>query len=92
MDASELVLVDLPVPTPHQITIQKWMFFQQLFLKSSLLLNGSCGIRVSPSKSSDNLCLLFFKKPPSMFETIYDNINLEICRDDAVYWCYHLLS
>ena len=36
------------------------MFFQKLFFKSSLRLNGWCGgIQVHPSNSSDDLCLLF---------------------------------
>ena len=47
--------------TPHQTTtLPKRMFFQKLFFKSSLRLNGWCGgIQVHPSNSSDDNCLLF---------------------------------
>ena len=40
-------------------TLPKWMFFQKLFLESSLLLNGLCGIQVRPPTSSPNICLPF---------------------------------
>ena len=47
--------------TPYQTTtLQKWMFFQKLYFRSSLLLNGQCGIQVGPPNSSDDLYLLFF--------------------------------
>ena len=42
--------------TPYQTTtLPKWMFFQKLFFKSSMLLNGQFGIQVYPQ----NRCLLF---------------------------------
>ena len=40
-------------------TLPKWIFFQKLFFKSSLLLNGLCSIQVRPSNSSPNICLPF---------------------------------
>ena len=39
-----------PPPSP------KWMFFQKLFFKSPLLLNGYGVIQERPSNSSDDLC------------------------------------
>ena len=45
---------------PHQSTnLRKWMFSQQLFFESSLLLNVLRGIQVGPQTSSDDLCLPF---------------------------------
>ena len=44
----------------HQTTtLSKWMFFQKLFFKSSLLLKVLCSIQVHLPNSSDDLCLLF---------------------------------
>ena len=35
--------------------LKKWMFSQKLLFKSSLLLNGSCGIQVRPPNNGDIL-------------------------------------
>ena len=58
MDASEQ-WNDLPVYTIPNHHHPKWMFFENIFFKSSLLLNGYCGIQVHPPTSNDELCLLF---------------------------------
>ena len=47
-------------------TLPKWMFFQKLFFKSSLMLISQCGIHFRPPNSSDDLCFLFCLYPPSM--------------------------
>ena len=39
--------------TPYQTTtLPKWMFFLKLFFKSSVLLNGQCGIQVHPQTAA----------------------------------------
>ena len=56
--------------TPYQTTtLPKWMFFLQLFFKSSLLLNGQCGIQVLPPNSSDDICHFFCHYPSSDIPT-----------------------
>ena len=53
--------------TPYQpTTLPKGMFSQKLLFKSSLLLNGQCGIQVRPQPNSDDLCLLFCLYPFSI--------------------------
>ena len=42
---------------PNHHSIQRWMFSQFFFFKSSLLLNGKFSIKVRPLTSSDDLCL-----------------------------------
>ena len=45
---------------PHQsTTLQIWIISKKLYFKSSLLLNGLCGIQVRCNQhfSSDDLCL-----------------------------------
>ena len=44
-------------------TQPKWMFFHKLLFKTSLLLNGLCGIQVRPTNNSYDLCLLFCLYP-----------------------------
>ena len=51
--------------TPYQTTTQtKWMFSQKRLFKSSLLLNGLCGIQVRPTKHCDyTFIFVFFYGP-----------------------------
>ena len=54
--------------TPYQTTtLPKWMLSQKRLFKSSLLLNGNCGIQVRPPITNEDLCLLFCFYPSSMF-------------------------
>ena len=57
MDASEKWMIIRF--TPYQTTLPKRMFFQKLIFKSSLLLNGFCGIQGRPPNSSNDRCLPF---------------------------------
>ena len=44
---------------------EKWMFFQKLFFKSFLLLNGQSGIQVRPQKSTfalPTVCFFFYAR------------------------------
>ena len=58
MDASEKRMIIWFTPHPTT-TLPKRMFIQKLVFKSSLPLNGQCGIQVCPP-TSDDLCLLFY--------------------------------
>ena len=64
MDASEKwMIIWFPL---HQATnLPKWMFFQKRFFKSSLLLNGLCGIQDVPQTAVttfafSSVCFLFY--------------------------------
>ena len=64
MDASEKWIIIWFTPN-QTLTLPIWMFFQELFFKSSLLVNGQCGIQVRPSSSNDfclfsSVCLFFY--------------------------------
>ena len=49
-------------PLPYQT---KWMFFQNLFYKTSLLQNSWC-FQICPPNHSDDICLLFCLYPSSV--------------------------
>ena len=47
--------------TPYQTTtLPKWMFFLKLFFKSSVLLNGQCGIQVHPQTAATTFAFLLW--------------------------------
>ena len=68
MEAKVVALVSQKIiwfTTNQTLTLQKWMFFQKLSFKSSLLLlvNGQCGIQVVPKIAATTFaffCLLHY--------------------------------
>ena len=74
MDALKNWLIIHFTPYEYQTTtLQKWMFSQNILFRSSLLLNGLCGIQVPTSTKEQQrplpspLSLLFFYAPSAHF-------------------------
>ena len=63
--------------TPHQTTTPKWMFSKKFFFKSSLLLNGQCGIQAQyvsqPAATTFAFSSVYKVYPSSMIQTLADD-------------------
>ena len=82
------IMDDHPVHTiAYPYPISKWMFSQNFLFKSSLLLNGKCGIQVCLPTISDELCLLFCLNPSSIC-TVWSSSTLTC----PIHWIWHRQS